>query len=97
MKRLQVHGRRPEANGASLALAQVASLQLLERIIRLGHERLSLLKLGMAVQSGAVIPHEHWRYCLHVAIISKDVNTQALYRDAAIGNSLLSRPFQSVK
>lgn len=83
MKRLQVHGRRPEADGASLALAQVASLQLLERSIRFGHGRLSLLKLAMAVQSGAIIPHEHWRYCLHVASVSKDTDTQALYQEAA--------------
>lgn len=82
MKRLQMHGRRPGVNGASLVLAQEASLQLLERSIRFGHGRLSLLKLAMAVQSGAVIPHEHWRYCQHVASVSKDAGTQALFQDA---------------
>lgn len=83
MKRLQMHGRGPQANGASRALAQAASLQLLERSIRFGHGRLSLLKLAMAVQSGAVIPHEHWRYCLHVASVSKDTDIQAMYQEAA--------------
>lgn len=83
MKRVLTHGRHPGANGASLALAKEASLQLLERSIQFGHGRLSVLRLAMAVQSGAVIPQEHWDFCRQVASSSKDACTQALFLESA--------------
>lgn len=82
MKRVLTHGCHPGANGASLALAKEAALQLLERSIQFGHGRLSVVRLAMAVQSGAVIPREHWSYCRHVASTSKDAGTQGLFMEA---------------
>lgn len=83
MKHVVTHGRRPGATGESVALAKEAAVQLLERSIRFGHGRLSVVRLAMAVHSGAEIPKEHWLYCREVAASSKDAVTQALFLEAA--------------
>jgi hypothetical protein len=66
-----------------VTLAKEAAVWLLERSIQFGHERLSVVRLAMAVQSGAVIPREHWIYCRQVASASRDAGTQALFLEAA--------------
>ncbi len=82
MKRVVTQGRHSEANEASIGLAKEASVRLLERSIRFGHTRLSVLRLAMAAQSGAEIPHECWDFCRRIASASKDANTQALFMEA---------------
>lgn len=77
------HGRRPGAPQQSMMLAKEAAVRLLERSIQFGHGRLSVVRLAMAVQSGAVISREHWIYCRQVASASKDAGTQALFLEAA--------------
>jgi hypothetical protein len=83
MKRAVRLGSHPTANIASQALASDLALKLLERSIRFGHGRLSVLRLAMAVQSGAVIADEHWSVCHSIAYASKDACTKALYLEAA--------------
>lgn len=83
MKRVMTHGRHAGATGESLALAKEAAVQLLERSIQFGHARLSVVRLAMAVRSGAVISHDHWNYCRQVASTSKNAGTQALFLEAS--------------
>lgn len=82
MKRMMTHGCRPGATGESQALAKEAAVKLLERSIQFGHGRLSVVRLAMAINSGAVISQEHWIYCSHVAVSSNDAITQALFLEA---------------
>jgi hypothetical protein len=83
MKRAVRHGNHPSASGESRALAKDLALQLLERSINFGHGRLSVLRLAMAVQSGAVVADEHWHACSKIASASRDASVQALYMEAA--------------
>lgn len=83
MKRTLRNGKHPGANGESHALAQDVALQLLERSIRFGHGRLSVLRLAMAVQSGAVIADAHWHACSKISAASQDAATHALFLEAA--------------
>lgn len=83
LKRVVTYGRASGASRESQALAKEAAVRLLERSIQFGHGRLSVVRLSMAVQSGAVIPREHWIYCRQFAFASKDAVTQALFLEAA--------------
>lgn len=85
MKRVVTHGVYPGATGSAQALAKEAAAHLLERSIRFGHGRLSIVRLAMAVRSGALVPDEHWVYCRQVASSSKDASIQALFLDASEG------------
>jgi hypothetical protein len=82
MKRAVRIGSHASADLASRTLASDLALQLLERSIRFGHGRLSVLRLAMAVRSGAVIADEHWTVCHSIANASRDSCTQALYLEA---------------
>jgi hypothetical protein len=83
MKRAVRLGAHAGASGASHALAKDMALQLLERSIRFGHGRLSVLRLAMAVRSGAEIADAHWHACSQIASASRDASTHALYLEAA--------------
>lgn len=82
MRQTLSHGLDTDATAASLALAQAAAVQLLERSVGFGHRRLSVVRLSMAVQAGAVVPSHHWNYCLGVAASSHDPRIRALFMDA---------------
>jgi len=87
LKRVLKHGRHPGANWSARVLAQQASLQLLERSIKFGHGRLAIVRLAMAVRSGAPISHEHWNYCHQYAASSQDPGTLNLFNETAQANS----------
>jgi len=60
MKRAVVAGTRAGAQADALAMARQAALSLLARSVTFGHGRLAVIRLSMAVQSGADIPQAHW-------------------------------------
>lgn len=64
--------------------AQQAALSLLERSMRFGHGRLSVLRLRAAVEVGAQVPQSWWAYCARAAGASQDAKVQGLYREAAM-------------
>jgi hypothetical protein len=64
-------------------LAQESALSLLQRSIGFGHGRLAVLRLLMAVQTGADVPPQQWDYCRDVALASRDLTLQALIERAA--------------
>lgn len=82
MKRAVARARQPNATGESVLLAKEAALQLLARSINFDHGRLSVIRLVMAVQSGANVSQEHWQYCRQFAVSCKDAGTQALFLEA---------------
>jgi len=45
---------------------QDCALALLQRSIEFGHGRLSVLRLALAAQAGALVPAEHWNYCKEI-------------------------------
>ena len=89
-------GQHVAADEKSVSLAKEASLHLLQRSIRFGHTRLSVLRLSMAARTGAVIPQECWDFCQHIVSANHDGNTQALFIEAlqsASATSKASHPF----
>lgn len=64
--------------------AQNAALTLLARSVTFGHGRLAVIRLKLAVEMGAQVPHELWAYCSRAAGASQDARLQGLYRDAAV-------------
>lgn len=82
MRQALSHGLDAAASAASLALAQAAAVQLLARSVGFGHRRLSVLRLSVAAQAGALVPAHHWNYCFGVAASSHDPRIRALFMDA---------------
>jgi hypothetical protein len=82
LKRSVSAGMRPEAEPPATLLAQESALSLLQRSIGFGHGRLAVLRLLMAVQSGARVPTPHWVYCREAASASRDLTLQALLERA---------------
>jgi len=64
--------------------ARRSALSLLERSMRFGHGRLSVLRLRAAVDVGAQVPQAWWAYCARAAGASQDAKVQGLYREAAL-------------
>jgi hypothetical protein len=64
-------------------LSRECAVELLSRSIRFAHGKLAVLRLVMAVESGASVAPEHWRYCKRVAESSDDMQVKLLYRSAA--------------
>ncbi len=71
-----------DASADALTLAQAAAAQLLERSVFFGHRRLSVVRLNIAAQLGAVLPVDHWNHCARVATVSSDPRIRALFADA---------------
>jgi hypothetical protein len=80
---------RPGASAQDKALAGESALSLLSRSIAFGHGRLAVIRLSMAVDSGAPVPGEHWAYCAKVVQASKDRQLQDIYL-AAARNAIVS-------
>lgn len=69
-------------------LARCAALRLLERSIEFEHGKLAVVRLAMAVRSGAFVSVECWTYCSDVAASSGDALTRALFLEAAQGEAV---------
>ena len=59
-------------------LGQASIIKLLERSMRLGHDRLAIKRLREAVLLKAEIDAEHWQYCREIAERSCDLQEQYL-------------------
>ncbi len=88
MKRAVHAGTRPGATAESALLSQESALSLLARSIEFGHGRLAVIRLVMAVQTGAAVSEEQWQYCRDVASSARaDDTLRALYRDATLATA----------
>lgn len=84
LKRVMRDGLRANASEAELVQTRESALALLARSVEMGHKRLAVIRLGMAVGTGAPISQEHWVYCARMTSASGDPRLQAIYRNAAI-------------
>lgn len=62
-KRAMRAGLRPQASADEAERARASALELLDRSIRFGHDRVALLRLAAAMRLGAQVTAEQWRYC----------------------------------
>ncbi len=76
--RLAAHG----GEGETAQLGRASALALLDRSVQLGHDRLAVRRLLLAVQTGAPVRPEHWQYCLRVVARVADPRLAALYLGA---------------
>ena len=84
MKRAVHAGNRPDSTAESTSLSRESALSLLARSIAFGHGRLAMIRLVMAVQTGARVSEAQWQYCRDVAASPRaDDTLKALYRAAA--------------
>ncbi len=82
MKRTVVAGTAPGASTSTLQLAKESALALLDRSINFGHDRLAVIRLSMAVRSGAEVSHAHWHYCEETVKRCRDVKLLVILRQA---------------
>jgi hypothetical protein len=75
-------GLRLRAEPPEALLARESALLLLQRSIGFGHGRLAVVRLAMAVQTGADVPAAHWSYCRDAASVSRDLTLMALLERA---------------
>ncbi|WP_212745174.1 hypothetical protein [Hydrogenophaga sp. 2FB] len=75
--------KRPGAQSVEQQKGAEGALALLDRSVRFGHSRLALIRLEQAINCGAPVSVDHWKYCYSAAMSSADVNLQALYLRAA--------------
>ena len=83
MKRAIHAGARAGADDGSVTMGRESALSLLSRSVSFGHGRLAIIRLVVAVRTGATVPAEHWHYCHQAAHASKDESLQVLYLSAA--------------
>jgi hypothetical protein len=83
MKRAIHAGAQVGAKDSSVLMGRESALSLLCRSIGFGHRRLALVRLVIAVRSGATVLPEHWHYCHQAAHVSEDAWLQVLYLSAA--------------
>lgn len=81
-KRSVSAGLRPQAQAVATQLARECALSLLQRSIGFGHTRLAVMRLALAVETGATVPATHWCYCRNAASSSRDVTMKSLMRRA---------------
>lgn len=67
LKRAIRVGTRPSASVRERDLSRTSALALLEHSIQLGHDRLTVLRLEVAIRTGAKVTPRHWQYCESVA------------------------------
>lgn len=67
LKKIINAGSRPHPPESDKSSARDAALQLLSRSIGFGHKRLAVLRLAMAVSTGAEVLPVQWNYCRKVA------------------------------
>lgn len=84
LKRTLRDGLRGTASATERVQTRESALALLARSVDMGHKRLAVIRLGMAVGTGASIPQKHWVYCARMAGASGDPQLQTMYRNAAI-------------
>lgn len=65
LRRTAERGTGPECQQGSISPAESAAL-LLRRSIALGHRRLAIRRLVLAVRAGAEISASQWQYCVEV-------------------------------
>lgn len=82
LKRTLQVASRPEAGAGGQLLARECALSLLARSISFGHGRLAVIRLGLAVRTGAEVPAEHWDYCRAAAAASRDGEVLAMFEAA---------------
>ena len=78
MKRQVTAGLSALPDSPAAALAKESALFLLRRSIHFGHGRLAVVRLSIAVQTGARVGDEDWRYCRNAASASRDLTLRAL-------------------
>lgn len=78
----------PSAAAAQQDLGRDSVLELLERSMRFGHQRLALQRLHQALKLGAVLTETHWKYCHGVAARSQDKSLQERYLALALEHSV---------
>jgi hypothetical protein len=88
MKRSLAAAAKPAAGVGAQTLARESALALLDRSIVFGHRRLAVIRLAMAVNSGADLTLAHWTYCREAAEQSRDAALQAVLRNAIEAASL---------
>ena len=82
LKRTVFAGLRPQAQPPAALLARESALALLNRSVGFGHGRLAVVRLAIAVQTGAEVPAEHWSYCRNAVSASRDLTLRALLERA---------------
>lgn len=81
MKRAVAAGQGGNSPAVRL-LAQEAALGLLARSIAFGHARLAVIRLVMAVHTGAEVPGPHWAYCEQAARCSGERDLLDMLQEA---------------
>ena len=76
-------GSLPGASAEDKMICSESALSLLSRSIAFGHGKLAVVRLAMAVNSGAPVPPQHWVYCARIAEASNDRQLQEIYLAAA--------------
>ena len=76
-------GLRVGASTQEQQAARLSAVALLERSVKMGHDRLALLRLQDAVRMNASLSPQHWRYCEQVVRQRRDPALQDLLFAAA--------------
>jgi hypothetical protein len=66
LKRAMRAAGAPEASEQQSELGRASALALLDRSIQCRHERLAILRLIAAIELGAAVRSEQWKYCEEV-------------------------------
>lgn len=78
----------PRSAGPVHELARESARYLLDRSIGFGHRRLAVIRLSIAVGTGAALTQAHWAYCREAVERSRDAALRTLLDHAFATASL---------
>lgn len=82
LKRSVNFGNSPRASQDQIVSSRESAVLLLTRSIQLGHRRLALIRLNLAIGLGASVTPDHWNYCEKIVLKNLERELHELFQAA---------------
>jgi hypothetical protein len=82
LKRLVNLGKTAHASEGEIGRSRAAAVLLFARSIRLGHRRLALIRLNLAISLGASVTLDQWNYCENIVVKNFERGFHDLFQTA---------------
>lgn len=82
LKRSVAFGNKSHASEDEIGRSRESAVLLLTRSIHLGHRRLALIRLNLAIGLGATVKPDHWNYCERIILKNHERGLHDLFETA---------------
>lgn len=82
LKRIVNLGKTAHASEGEIGRSRDSAVLLFARSIRLGHRRLALIRLNLAISLGASVTLDQWNYCENIVMKNFERGLHDLFQTA---------------